>query len=330
MTFCIRRRQLIAALGGAAAWPLAARAQQPRLPVIGYLSGTLPPQPGGRFDLAFRQALRETGFVEGQNVIIEYRSAQGRYERLPEMASDLVRRQVAVIYAAGAVTGPLAAKAATTTIPIVFAVGSDPIELGLVTSLSRPGGNVTGVTSLGQELFPKRLELLREMVPNAATFGLMVNPSNPNTEPTVREAQTLALAAGWRLQVVEARNVGEIETGFANLAQLRVNGFLTSIDDVFTGRYDQLVALAARHQIPAIFSVREAVEAGGLMSYGGDSETRRIAGLYVGRILKGEKPADLPVQRSSKVELIINLKTAKALGLTVPLSLRGRADEVIE
>jgi putative ABC transport system substrate-binding protein len=263
----MNRREFITLIGGATAtWPLVARAQQPRLPVIGYLSGTLPPQPGGRFDLAFRQALRETGFVEGQNVIIEYRSAQGRYERLPEMASDLVRRQVAVIYAAGAVTGPLAAKAATRTIPIVFAVGSDPIELGLVTSLSRPGGNVTGVTSLGQELFPKRLELLREMVPNAATFGLMVNPSNPNTEPTVREAQTLALAAGWRLQVVEARNVGEIESGFANLAQLRVNGFLTSVDDVFTGRYDQLVALAARHQIPAIFSVREAVEAGGLMS----------------------------------------------------------------
>jgi len=247
------------------------------------------------------------------------------------MATDLVRRQVAVIFATGSVPAPLAAKAATTTIPIVFRVGSDPVELGLVTSLSRPGGNVTGVTGLGRELFAKRFELLRELLPNATAFGLLVNPSNPNTKPSVQEALALAQAGGWQLHVVEVRNVADIESGFASLARLRVGGFLTGTDNAINSRGDQLVALAARHAIPAIFQEREEVEAGGLMSYGGDSaETFRIAGLYVGRILKGEKPADLPVQRATKVELLINLKTAKTLGITVPLTLRGRADEVIE
>ena len=328
----MNRREFITLLGGAAAgWPLAARAQQRATPVIGYLSGTVPRQSGGREDVAFRQGLREVGFVEGQNAIIEYRSALGRYERLPEMATDLVRRQVMVILATGGIPAALAAKAATTTIPIVFALGSDPVELGLVTSLSRPGGNVTGVTGLGRELLAKRLELLRELLPNAAAFGLMVNPGNPNTEATVRETQALAQAGGWRLHVVEVRNVADIETGFASLARLQVGGFVTGTDNVINSHRDQLVALAARHAIPAIFQERDAVEAGGLMSYEGDIvEEWRIAGLYVGRILKGEKPGDLPVVRTTKFELVINLKTAKALGLTVPIPLLAGADEVIE
>ena len=327
----IARRAFITLLSGAAAWPLAARAQQQPVAVVGYLSGTVPRRRGGREDLAFRQGLREAGFVEGQSMIIEYRSAQGRYEQLPAMAADLVRQQVAVILATGGVPAPLAAKAATATIPIVFALGSDPVELGLVTSLNRPGGNVTGVTSLGRELLAKRLQLLRELLPNAAGFGLMVNPSNPNTQLTVREAQALAQAGGWRLHVVEVRNIADIETGFASLARLQVGGFVTGTDNVINSHRDQLVALAARHAIPAIFQERDAVEAGGLMSYQGDIvEEWRIAGLYVGRILKGEKPGDLPVVRTTKFDFAINLKTAKALGLTVPDKLLALADEVIE
>jgi putative ABC transport system substrate-binding protein len=327
----MKRRQFMTLLGGAAAWPLAARAQQARLPVIGYLASTAPRQPGSRREVAFREGLREAGFVEGQNVVVEYRSAQGRYESLSEMAADLVRRNVAVIFATGAVQAPFAAKAATATIPIVFAVGSDPVEIGLVTSLSRPAGNVTGVTSLSRELLAKRFEVLRELLPSAVAFGLLVNPRNSNNKPDVREAQALAQAGGWRLLVVEARDVGDIESGIARLAQSRVGGFLVGTDDFISSQYDQLITLAARHAMPALFTQRETVEAGGLISYGGDSaETHRIAGRYVGRILKGEKPADLPVQRASKVELVINLKTAKALGITVPITLLGRADEVIE
>jgi putative ABC transport system substrate-binding protein len=328
----MQRRDFITLLGGvAAAWPFAARAQQPAAPVIGYLAGTVPRQRGGRYDIGFRQGLRETGFAEGQNVVIEYRSAQGRYERLPEMAADLVRQRVAVIFATGGAPAPLAAKAATTTIPIVFYLGSDPVELGLVPSLNQPGGNITGVTALSRELLSKRLEVLRELLPNAAAFGIIVNPSNPNTEPSVREVRALGQTGGWQVHVVEVRNAAEIETGFASLAQLRVGGILTATDNVINSRTDQLVALASRYAIPTIFQEREAVEAGGLMSYGGDnSEMSRIAGLYVGRILKGEKPADLPVQQATKVELVINIKTAKVLGLTLPLSLLGRADEVIE
>jgi putative ABC transport system substrate-binding protein len=327
----LKRRDFISLLGGAAGWPIAAQAQQPAMPVIGYLASTAPYQLGSRLDLAFREGLRETGFVEGQNVVIEYRSAQARYERLPEMAADLVRRKVAVIFATGAVQSPLAAKAATATIPIVFALGSDPVEIGLVTSLGRPGGNVTGATSLSRELLTKRLEVLRELLPNVGAFGLLVNPRNSNAELDVREAQAMAQSDGWRLNVVEARDVGDIENGIARLAQLRVGGFFHGTDAFINSRGEQIVALAARYAIPAIFAVRETVEIGGLMSYGGDgAETSRIAGRYVGRILKGEKPADLPVQRASKVELVINLKTAKTLGLKVPLSLLGRADEVIE
>jgi putative ABC transport system substrate-binding protein len=327
----IRRREFITLVGGAAAWPIAGRAQQRAVPVIGYLASTAPLQPGSRRDLAFREGLREAGFVEGQNVVIEYRSAQGRYERLPELAADLVRRNVAVIFATGAVQSPLAAKAATATIPIVFNVGSDPVEIGLVTSLGRPGGNLTGATSLVRELLTKRLEVLRELLPNAGAFGLLVNPRNSNAELDVREAQAMAQSGGWRLHVVEVRDVGDIESGIARLAQLRVGGFFNGTDSFIGSRGEQLVALAVRYAIPAIFALRETVEVGGLMSYGGDSaEILRIAGRYIGRILKGEKPADLPVQRASKVELVINLKTAKALGLKVPLSLLGRADEVIE
>jgi putative ABC transport system substrate-binding protein len=327
----MRRRDFIAGLGGAAAWPLAVRAQQRTVPVIGYLSGTIPRQPGSRDDLAFRRGLQELGFVEGRNLTIEYRSAEDHYERLPALAADLVRQQVAVIVATGSARGPLAAKEATATIPIVFFFGSDPVELGLVASLSRPGGNITGVTVLGRELLSKRLELLHELLPNVGAIGLIVNPNNPNTEPSVRELQALAQASKWRLHVVEARTGLELDAAVARLAELRAEAFLTATDNVITSRSDQLVALAARYRMPAIYQTRDAVDAGGLMSYGGDgAESTHIAGVYAGRILKGEKPADLPVQQVTKVKLVINLKTATALDLTIPLSLLGRVDEVIE
>jgi putative ABC transport system substrate-binding protein len=301
------------------------------MPVIGYLSGTVPRPFGGREDLAFRQGLKEMGFVEGQNVAIEYRSAEDHYERLPALAADLVRRHVAVIVATGSARGPLAAKAATTTIPIVFFFGSDPVELGLVASLSRPGGNITGVTGLGRELLTKRLEMLRVLLPNVAAIGLIVNPDNPNTKPSVQELQALAQAGGWRLHVVNVRTGSDIDTAVETLAQLRAGAFLTATDNVINSRSGQLVALAARYGIPAIYQRREAVDAGGLMSCVTDNtEVTRIVGVYAGRILKGEKPADLPVQRATKFNLAINLKTAKALGLTVPETLLATADQVIE
>jgi putative ABC transport system substrate-binding protein len=331
MSICLRRREFVAGLGGAAAWPLAASAQQRAMPVIGYLSGTVPRPRGGRQDLAFHQGLKEMGFVEGQNVSIEYRSAEDHYERLPTLAADLVRRRVAVIVATGGARGPLAAKQATTTIPIVFFFGSDPVELGLVDSLSRPGGNITGVTNLGRELLAKRLEVLRELLPHVNAIGLIVNPNNPNTEPSVKEAQALAQTGRWRLHIVEVRSGADIEASVARLVQMGAGAFLMATDNVINSRTDQLISLAARYRLPAIYQGREAAEAGGLMTYGGDgAEQTRIAGVYVGRILKGAKPADLPVQQVTKVELVINLKTAKALGITVPITLRGRADEVIE
>jgi putative ABC transport system substrate-binding protein len=280
--------------------------------------------------LAFRQGLRETGYDEGRNVAIEYRWAEGQYDRLPAMAADLIHRQVSVI---AAVTTPaaLAAKAATATIPIVFTTISDPVQIGLVASLSRPGGNVTGVTQLNVEVGPKLLELLHEVVPTATIMALLVNPGNPNAETTKRDLQAAARTLGLQLHVLNASNEGDFDAVFARLRQLRAGGLVIGGDVFFTGRSEQLAALTLRHAVPSIYQPRAFVAAGGLMTYGAiATEAYRQVGVYTGRILKGEKPTDLPVQQATKVELIINLKTAQTLGLTFPLSLLGRADEVIE
>ena len=322
----MRRREFIAGLGSAATLPVAARAQV-QMPVIGYLG---PTSPEGNVTLpAFLQGLKETGFVEGQNVRIEYRWAQGRNDRLPALAADLVNRRVAVICAIGGSFPALAVKAATATIPIVFAVSGDPVQQGLVVSLSRPGGNATGSVNLA--LGPtsaKAVEFLHEGVPAAASLGLLVNPTNP---ASLFENQGAARALGWDSQVFEASTERDLETAFAAMAKQKIGALNVVPDTFFTSRREQIVTLAERYAIPASYYFRDFVIAGGLMSYGTDfREPSRVAGSYAGRILKGEKPADLPVQQAIKVELVINLKTAKALGLTFPLSLLGRADEVIE
>jgi ABC-type uncharacterized transport system substrate-binding protein len=324
----MKRREFITLLGGAAAaWPLAARAQQPALPVIGYL-GFSGPGPSA----AFREGLAEVGFIEGHNVAIEYRWAEGHIERFPALAADLVHRQVAVIAALGSLPAARAAMAATTTIPIVFRIGADPVEAGLVASLSRPGGNLTGVTTLSNEVGPKRLEMLHELVPTATIVALLVNPSNPtNAETLSRDIQAAAGTLGLQLHVLHASTERELDTVFATLAQLRAGALVIGPDVFFGSRIEQLVALALRHAMPTIYTYREFAEAGGLISYGGSgTDADRLAGVYAGRIFKGDKLADLPVQRSTKVELVINLKTAKALGLTVPLALQAAADEIIE
>jgi putative ABC transport system substrate-binding protein len=327
----MRRREFIAGLGSAAVtWPLAARGQQPALSVIGFLNTGSP-------DLivasmrAFRQGLGETGYVEGRNVAIEYRWADDQYDRLPALAADLVRRQVTVIVTGGT-PAAVAAKAATTTIPIVFSMSSDPVEIGLVASLNRPGGNITGTVTLNVEVGPKRLELLHELVPKATVIGLLVNPTNPtNAETLARDMQAAARTLGLGLHVLHASTERDFDTVFANLGQLRAGGLVIGTDPFFSGRSDRLAALALRHAVPTIYQYREFAAAGGLMSYGGSvTDLFHLKGLYTGRILKGEKTADLPVQQSTKVELVINMKTAKALGLTFPLTLLGRADEVIE
>jgi putative ABC transport system substrate-binding protein len=324
----MKRREFIILLGGAAAaWPVSARAQQ-RMPVIGVL-GTGSPGPVAP-GAAFRQGLSEAGYVEGRNVAIESRGAENQFDRLPALAADLVRRQVTVIYA-GAIRSALAAKAATATIPIVFSSSADPVQSGLVASLSRPGGNVTGVTSLATEVGPKRLEMLHEAVPAATLIGLLLNPTNPQTEAFLRDQQTAARILGVQLHVLNASAERDFDAAFATLVQLRAGGLVIGPDAFFSGRSEQLAALALRHAVPTIFQDRGFVAAGGLMSYGGSiAEASRLAGVYTGRILKGEKPADLPVQQATRVELAINMKTAKALGLTFPLTLLGRADEVIE
>ena len=324
------RRELIAALGGAAVWPATARAQPPS-PVIGFLGSESP----ARFDGAlrmFRDGLGETGYVEGQNVAIEYRWAEGQNDRLPALAGELVRRQVRVIAAPGTTPAALAAKAATTTIPVVFFTAGDPVALGLVGSLGRPGGNLTGATSMGGELAPKRLELLHELLPTATSMALLVNPTNPAlAESTARQLQDAARSRGLRLHILHASTERDFDPMFATLAQVRASALVIAVDSFFTGRREQLGALALRHGIPAVYQHRDFAAAGGLMSYGGSlAEGYRLVGVYTGRILKGEKPADLPVQQARKVELIINLKTAKALGLTIPPKLRALADEVIE
>jgi putative ABC transport system substrate-binding protein len=329
----MKRREFIALLGsGAAAWPLAARAQQPAMPIVGYLSGQARTARAARDLAAFQQGLREAGYVEGQNVAIEYRWAEGQYDRLPALADEFIGRPVAVIVAVGTDFATRAAKAATTTIPIVFHTAGDPVQSGLVASLNRPGHNLTGVTTLNVEVGPKRLELMHELLPpGATTIALLLNPNNPNSESILRETQAASRILGVQLHVLRATTERDIELVVANWAQLRAGPLVIGSDGYFSSRSEQIGALVLRHAVPAISGWREFVAAGGLMSYGNDSkDANRLVGVYTGRILKGEKPADLPVQQSTKVELSLNLKTAKALGITVPLTLLGRADEVIE
>jgi len=325
----MKRREFMILLGGAMAAARTGRAQQKALPVIGFLDSASP-GPDAPFLAAFHHGLSETGYVEGQSVVIEYRWAEGSYDRLPALAAGLVGRQVDVI-AADSIPGARAAKNATTTIPIVFEVGIDPVEFGLVASLARPGGNLTGVGFLNFELVPKRLELLSELVPQADAFVLLVNPTNENAERVVRDGQDAARAKGVQLTILKAATESEIDTAFATLAQLRAGALLVSPDPFFISRREQLVALASRDAVPAIYSLREAVADGGLISYGTSrTSVFRLLGIYAGKMLRGAKPADLPVQQPTTFELVVNLKTAKALGLTVPPSILARADEVIE
>jgi putative ABC transport system substrate-binding protein len=329
----IRRRELVILLlggGVAAAGPLVARAQQTAIPVVGYLdlgsSGA-----STKFAAAFRQGLGETGYVEGRNVTIEYRWADGQYDRLPPLAIDLVRRQVTIIAACGTSAPALAAKAATSAIPIVFQTGGDPVQDGLVSSMNRPGGNITGVSRLSVTLEPKRLELLRELVPNATLIALLINPINPRSELVVQHMQEAARALGLRLHVIKASNEGELDTAFASLVAVRAAALLVAQEPSYRTLRTQITTLAVRHRIPTMYATRDYAVVGGLVAYDASPlDSYRQVGIYAGRILKGEKPADLPVMQPTKFELVVNLKTARALGLTVPPTLIARADEVIE
>jgi putative ABC transport system substrate-binding protein len=326
----VKRREFIALAAATVAWPLAGRAQQSAMPVIGFLSGRSPSDAGSALAV-FRQGLGEIGYIEGRNVTIEYRWAEGRYDRLPALAADLVGRQVAVIAATGGDPTPLAAKAATATIPIVFTIGGDPVQLGLVTSFNKPGGNVTGVTFMNLEFGAKRLELLHRLVPNAASIAMLVDPNYPLPSAEMRDVQTAALSLGLQINVLNASTENQMDAAFTNMVQQRAGALLVGANILVLVQRDRLVRLAARHGVPTIYFAREFVDAGGLMSYGANIISGyQHAGVYVGRILKGEKPVDLPVMRPTKFDLIINLNTAKALGLTVPDKLLALADEVIE
>jgi putative ABC transport system substrate-binding protein len=324
----MKRREFITLLGGAAAWPLVARAQQPALPVIGFLHSASPDE-WTPYVTAFRDGLRESGLVDGQNVAIEFRWAENQDDRLPALAAELVRRRVAVIVSN--TSGSLAAKAATTTIPIVFTVGADPIRLGLVASLNRPGGNATGVNWFSTDVDAKRLGLLHDTLPQASVFAALVSPTFPEAENVARNLQQAARTLEKQLRILNASTATEIDGAFATLTQSRADGLVVSATPLFTARRDQIIALANRHRLPAIYAERESVLSGGLMSYSASAtDAYRRAGMYAGRVLKGERPADLPVDRSTRFELVVNLKTAKALGLTVPPTLVALADEIIE
>jgi putative ABC transport system substrate-binding protein len=326
----MRRRDFITLFGGAAAWALPARAQQPAMPVIGYLGPESPGPFASRVN-AFREGLAEAGYFEGRNVAIEFRWAEGQYNRLPVLAADLVKRQVEVIVAPGGAPVALAAKSATTTIPIVFEMGGDPIALGVVASLKRPGGNLTGVSSLNVEVGPKRLEILHELLPTAAMVTVVVNPTSPTANSQLRNLKTAADGLGLQLHVLHASTEQEFDTVFTSSSHLRAGGLVFTSDPFFANRSQQLAALTVRHAVPAIHQSRDFTIAGGLMSYGGSFvQSHRQAGVYTGRIIAGEKPSDLPVQQVTKVELFINLKAANTLGIIFPLSLVGRADVVIE
>ncbi len=326
----MRRRELITLLGGAVAWPFAARAQQPVIPLIGFLhSGSA--KSTAQLVATFEKALNDAGFVDGRNVAITFRWADNKYERLPALARELVRLKVAVIVVGGGNVSVLAAKAATSTIPIVFTAATDPIRTGVVQSLSRPGGNVTGIATILAELDEKRLELLGELVPKLGVIGVLVNPARPDAEHQVREIEGAARALGRRIAVLRVDDQGHLEMIFSTIASQRISGLLVASDPLFFGLREKLVALAARHAVPTMYWLRDFAVAGGLISYGTSlANSYRQAGTYVGRILNGAKPAELPIIQSTKFELVINLKTAKALGLTIPPSLVARADEVIE
>jgi putative ABC transport system substrate-binding protein len=329
----MNRREFITLFGcTAVVWPLEARAQQPAMPAIGVLSSASRDDPfTARILRSFRQGLGETGYVEGQNVVIEYRWAEGQYERFAPLAADLVRRPVAVIIAGGGMASALVAKAATTTIPIVFSTGGDPVKFGLVSGFNRPGGNLTGVTNLGNALAAKQLQLLREIMPKADAIAFLANPNNPIAEADTKDVQAAASVLGQQIHVLQASTPSGIDAAFATLVQQRAGGLLVAVDAFFNARINQLATLAIRHALPAIYANREFAAAGGLMSYGANvADGFRQIGVYTGRILKGEKPADLPVVQSTKFELVINLTTAKALGLTVSNQMQLLADEVIE
>jgi putative ABC transport system substrate-binding protein len=326
----MKRRQFIAGLGSAAAWPLAARAQQPAMPVVGFLSAQSAEVDYKDTTIPFLQGLKEAGYVEGRNVAVEYRYAENQLDRLPALAADLVRRRVAVIVAS-AITVARAAKAATTTIPIVFLAGGDPVAMGLVASLDRPGANLTGIALLEGETVAKRLQLLRELIPNAARFGVLADPASVNTKSAIADLQAAAPALGLQLVIVNATTDRDLEPAFVSFSQQRVGAILVGTSTLLARRTEQLAALAARHALPAMFAFREHALAGGLISYGGSMGFGfHQLGIHTGRILNGDKPADLPVQRVTKIELVINLNTAKALGLTIPQTLLATADEVIQ